>query len=198
LIAGEYYEKSLTTHFAPKKKDLPKYLQVENGYFANNTIINCGGFGIDIGFNYENHWPDIQMVLLPQNNRIENNVIYNCKQNAINIAIADKNPPLDIFKFKPNIFEGNIIWGSKMNVETPSGVKLLNPKFTVAKDGFYRPQKNSPLNNGGVISDVKIDMDGQNRVIQNGVGADGISAERIIHHPMKSSEVGPKWLNIKK
>ena len=59
LITGEYYEKSLTSNFAPKKKALPKYLQVQNGYFANNTILNCGGNGIDIGFSYKNHWPDL-------------------------------------------------------------------------------------------------------------------------------------------
>jgi len=198
LITGEYYQKSLTSHFAPKKKALPKYLQVQNGYFANNTIINCGGFGIDIGFAYQNHWPDLQMVLLPENNRIVNNIVYNCKENAINVAIQDKNPPLDIFHFKPNTFEGNIIWGSKMNVAIPDGVKLLNPKFTVAKDGFYRPQKNSPLLNGGVNSEVKIDMDGQNRLILNGVGADEISSEKTINHPLKASEVGPKWMMQKK
>ncbi|MEI6751838.1 MAG: polysaccharide lyase 6 family protein [Paludibacter sp.] len=198
LITGEYYEKSLTNHFAPKKKDLPKYIQVENGYFASNTIINCGGFGIDVGYNYQSHWPDLQMILMPQNNRVVNNVVYNCKENAINIAIEDKKPPLDIFQFKPNVFEGNIIWGSKMNVTIPDGVKLLNPKFTVEKDGFYRPGKNSPLINGGVVSDVKTDMDGQNRINNNGVGADEISTEKIIHHPMKSTEVGPKWMNVKK
>jgi poly(beta-D-mannuronate) lyase len=198
LITGEYYEKSLTNHFAPKKKALPKYLQVQNGYFANNTIINCGGFGIDVGYAYQNHWPDLQMVLLPENNRIINNVVYNCKANAINIAIEDKKPPLDIFHFKANIFEGNIIWGSKMNVAFPNGVKFLNPKLTVAKDGMYRPLKNSPLENGGVVIEVKIDMDGQNRLNQNGIGADEISSRKSINHPLKASEVGPAWMMQKK
>lgn len=198
LITGEYYEKSLTSHFAPKKKALPKYLQVQNGYFANNTIINCGGFGIDIGYAYQNHWPDLQMVLLPENNRIINNVVYNCKEYAINMAIQDTKVPLDVFHFKQNIFEGNIIWGSKMNVAFPNGVKLLNPKLTVAKDGMYRPLKNSPLENGGVISVVKIDMDGQNRLNKNGIGADEISSEKSINHPLKASEVGPVWMMQKK
>ena len=85
-----------------------------------------------------------------------------------------------------------------MNVAIPDGVKLLNPKFTFEKDGFYRPEKSSPLNNGGAVTEVKIDMDGQNRVNKNGVGADEISSEKIIHHPMKSSEVCPKWMNVKK
>jgi poly(beta-D-mannuronate) lyase len=198
LMTGEYYEKNLTTHFAPKKKDLPKYLQVENGYFVNNTIINCGGFGIDLGYNYQIHWPDLQMVLIPQNNRIVNNVVYNCTENAIKIAIVDKNPPLDIFNFKPNTFEGNIIWGSKMNVPIPYGIKYQNPKYTVSKDGMYRPDKNSPLIDGGVVTDVKTDMDGQNRAQQKGIGADEISLEKTIHHPMKVTEVGPRWMSVKK
>ena len=197
LMTGEFYEKSLTSHFAPKKKELAKYLQVKDGYFANNTIVNCGGFGMDIGFAYENHWPNLQMVLMPENNHILNNVVYNCKDNAIHIAIQDKNPPLDVFTFKPNIFEGNIIWGSKMNVAMPDGVKVKNPIFSFSKDGFYRPEKNSPLISGGAVSNVKTDMDGQIRTIQKGIGADEISSEKIIHHPMKTSEVGPKWMTKK-
>ena len=198
LITGEYYEKSLTSHFAAKKKDLPLNQQVENGYFANNTIINCGGFGIDIGFKYQSLWPDFQMILLPENNRIVNNVVFNCTANSINIAEQDKNPPLDIFQYKPNVFEGNIIWGSKMNVSIPEGVKLLNPKFTVSKEGLFRPDKNSPLINSGVVSDVKIDMEGQKRTNQKGIGADEISSEKIINHTLKATEVGPKWMMVQK
>ncbi len=199
LITGEYYDKSLTNHFAPKKKALPKYLQVQNGYFAHNTIINCGGNGIDIGYNYENHWPDLQMVLMPENNRIINNVIYNCKGNSINMAVIDKNPPLDVFKFKTNQFEGNIVWGSKVSITPiPEGIKMMNPKFTVGKDGLFRPDKNSPLINAGSDSDVKKDMDGQIRDDKKDIGADEISNERITNHPLTTNEVGPRWMMIKK
>ena len=194
LITGEYYDKSLTKNFAPKKKELPKYLQVKDGYFAYNTIVNCGGNGIDIGFAYMNHWPDLQMVLLPDNNRFVNNVVFNCKGNSINVAVQDKNPLLDIFKFKPTKFESNIIWGSKMNVSIPEGVKYLNPKFKVSNDNLYRPDKNSPLINKAVESEVKIDMDGQNRNKPSDIGADEISSDKIITHPLKASDVGPKWL----
>jgi len=139
LIAGEYYEKSLTNSFAPKKKQLPKYLQVQNGYFANNSIVNCGGHGIDIGFSYKNDWPDLQMVLLPENNRFVNNVVYNCKANSVNIAIQDKQKPLNVFQFKPNTFEGNIVWGSKVNVTPmPTGIKMALPKFKMDKNNMFQ------------------------------------------------------------
>ena len=198
LISGEYYTQSLTSNFAPKKKELPKYLQVKDGYFAHNTIVKCAGNGIDIGFAYQNHWPDLQMVLLPENNRFVNNVVFNCDANSIHIAEQDKNPPLDIFIFKPNSFEGNIIWGSKMNVPIPDGIKYQNPKFTVSKDGLFRPDKKSILLNSGVKSDVETDMDGQKRDSKPDIGADEYAETAIIHHPLNATEVGPKWMNMKK
>jgi len=139
LIAGEYYEKSLTSSFAPKKKELPKYLQVQNGYFAYNAIINCGGNGIDVGFSYKNDWPDLQMVLLPEKNKFEKNVVYNCKGYSVNIEIQDKQKPLDVFQFKPNNFEANIIWGSGSNISpTPAGLNMEKPNFIISKNELYQ------------------------------------------------------------
>jgi poly(beta-D-mannuronate) lyase len=139
LIAGEYYEKSLTTNFATKKKSLPKYLQVQNGYFANNTIVNCGGKGIDIGFAYKNDWPELQMVLLPENNQFVNNVVFNCKGNSLNVAVQDIEKPLDIFMFKPNVFEENIVWGSKTSIlPIPKGIKSELPEYSISKNGLYQ------------------------------------------------------------
>jgi poly(beta-D-mannuronate) lyase len=138
LIAGEYYEKSLTTSFAPKKKSLPKYLQVQNGYFAQNSIVNCGGNGIDIGFSYKNDWPSLQMVLLPESNRFVNNIIYNCKGNSIVQVAQDKSKPLDFFQFSTNLFEKNIAWGSKVAITPmPVGITVQRPKYAVGKDGIY-------------------------------------------------------------
>ena len=180
LIAGEFYEKSLTSHFAPKKKELPKYLQVKNGYFAQNTIVNCGGHGIDIGYNYESHWPDLQMVLLPENNRLVNNLVYNCKGSSINSAVQDKNKPLDTFTFKPNFFEGNVVWGSQVSISPiPTGIQSVNPKLTIGKDGFYRPDIDSPAKENGALPPVK--ADNQSNLQKN-------------LHQLSANEVGPKWM----
>jgi len=144
LISGEYYEKSLTPSFAPKKKDLPKYLQVQNGYFANNSILNCGGNGIDIGFSYKNQWPNLQMVLLPESNRFVSNVVYNCKGHSITTAIQDKKAPLDLFRFLPNTFQGNVVWGSKVNITPmPEGIKIDRPTYINAKNGLYKFENGS-------------------------------------------------------
>ncbi len=195
LIAGEYYTKRLTSHFAPKKKDLPKYLQVQNGYFAHNTIINCGGHGIDIGYNYKDNWPVLQMVLLPENNRFLNNLVYKCKGNSIHMAVQDNESPLDIFLFKPNYSEGNVVWGGNADTTILSaGTELIDPVLKSDSDGIYRPDKNSPVIDTGFDTDVQTDMDGQIRDDKKDVGADERTNGYKTHHPLSSKEVGPQWM----
>ena len=205
LITGEYVESSLTGEYKPFKMKknapldrLPKYSPVKNGVFAHNTLINIGGNGIVVGYNYKNQWSKIQMVLLPENNLILNNLVINSKEFAINVAVQDKNPPLDFLNFKPNKFEGNIVFKGDVNLNPlPSGIKSIDPKLVLGKDGLYRPSKNSPLVNSGVNSDVKDDMDGQVRDDKKDVGSDEFSNTKIIRHPLTAEEVGPGWV-IKK
>jgi poly(beta-D-mannuronate) lyase len=194
LITGEFYGKSLTPNFAPKKKALPKYLQVQNGYFAQNTIINCGGNGIDIGYAYKNHWPDLQMVLFPENNRFINNLVYNCSGNAINFADLDRSPPLDVFSFQPNVFDGNIVFGKNAGFSSLSGVKVSNPMLKKEKDGLYHPIANSPAVSSGTNSDVSDDIEGKVRSNKNGIGATTIIKDQILRHPLTAENVGPKWM----
>jgi poly(beta-D-mannuronate) lyase len=195
LITGEYYEKSLTGSFAAKKKNLPKYLQVQNCYFAQNTIVNCGENGINIGYSYKNHWPDLQMVLFPENNKFVNNLVLNCKGNAINIEVVDKTPPLDVFNFKPNSFEGNIVFGQQVcNVSLPLGIKNADPKLKLAKDGLYRIIPKSPVINSGVDSEVKDDFEGNLRDTKKDIGAEEFCESKSTRHPLAPNEVGPDWL----
>ena len=198
LITGEYYSKSLTTSFKAKKKDLPKYLQVRDGYFAHNTIINAGGNGIDIGFSYKKQWPDVQMVLIPENNLFVNNIVYHCAATAMTMALQDKNPPLDFLAFKPNRFEGNIVFGGEVSLQPiPSGIATIDPNLVLGADGLYRLSKDSPAINSGAISDVNDDMDGQMRDEKKDIGADEWSQAKVLRHPLTAREVGPEWV-IKK
>lgn len=110
LISGEYTE-SLTGQFktTPRRKTIPTYLQVVNAYIADNTIIDVGESGINIGYRYKAGWPDDQLVLLPEKNVIANNLIHQFGKAAIETAVQDKTAPLDIFSFEPNTFTGNIV-----------------------------------------------------------------------------------------
>ena len=198
LIAGEYYEKSLTGNFAAKKKNLPKYLQVQECYFAHNTFVNCGENGINIGFNYKNQWPSLQMVLFPENNKFVNNLVYNCEGNALNIEILDTTSPLDAFKFKPNFFEGNLAFGQKVcNTSLPAGIKASDPKLKLGSDGLYRLMAKSPAINTGSISDVKDDFEGVVRDSKKDIGAEEFGDSKAIRHPLTPKEVGPDWLSKK-
>ncbi len=198
LIAGEYMDKSLTPDFAPKKKNLPKYLQVQNGYFAHNTFIHCGENGINVGYSYKNHWPDLQMVLFPENNRFVNNLVYNCKSNAINIEILDKDAPLDIFSFKPNFFEGNIAFGNQLsNTVLPAGITNTDPMLKSGTDGLFHIAAKSPAVNAGVVSDVQDDFFGIARDDKKDIGAEESSALKPVRHPLTTIEVGPDWMNKK-
>jgi poly(beta-D-mannuronate) lyase len=198
LIAGEYYEKSLTGNFAAKKKNLPKYLQVQECYFAQNTFVNCGENGINIGFNYKNQWPSLQMVLFPENNKFVNNWVYNSKGNAINIEVLDVSPPLDAFQFKPNFFEGNLAFGQKVcNTSLPAGIKAIDPKLKLGSDGLYRLMAKSPAINYGAISDVKDDFEGVERDSKKDIGAEEFGDSKATRHPLTPNEVGPDWLSKK-
>ena len=198
LIAGEYYEKSLTGNFAAKKKNLPKYLQVQDCYFAQNTFVNCGENGINIGFNYKNQWPSLQMVLFPENNKFINNLVYNCKGNAINIEALDLTAPLNAFHFKPNFFEGNLAFGQQVcNTSLPAGIKAIDPKLKLGSDGLYRLMDKSPAINNGSIADVKDDFAGVERDSKKDIGAEEFGGVKPIRHPLTPSEVGPNWLSKK-
>jgi len=200
LITGEFVELSLTDDYKPFKETgeigrVPKYSQVKNSLFAHNTVINAGGNGIDIGFSYKINWPEIQMVLLPESNRFVNNLVVNSKKNGINIAVQDKEAPLDFLTFKPNVFEGNIIFGEKKNAaDLPAGVQRIDPLLSLDGDGLFRLAKNSPALNNGVRSDVETDMDGQSRDSKKDVGADEFSESKLIRHPLTAEEVGPEWI----
>jgi poly(beta-D-mannuronate) lyase len=195
LITGEYYDKSLTDNFAPKKKNLPKYLQVQNGYFAHNTLINCGENGMYIGFSYKNDWPDLQMVLFPENNNFVNNLVYNCKQNAINIEDIDKLPPLDIFNFKPNYFKGNIVFGKSVsNGSLPAGVIDIDPILKVKSDGLFHLEPKSPAINTADFSDVSTDISGNPRKNKNDIGAEEYIDQIKVFRPLTANEVGPDWM----
>ena len=124
-----------------------------------------------------------------------NNLVYNCKGNALNIAEIDKSSPLDQFTFKPNFFEGNIIYGNKKsNTTIPEGVKFFQPKISLSKDGLFRLDNDSPLINTGVNSEIKTDMDGQIRDSKIDIGADEFTSSKSTIHPLTASEVGPNWI----
>lgn len=199
LISGEYIDTFLTPDYKPILREgtrlgrVPRYGHVKNGLFANNTFINIGGVGINIGASYI---PALgggeQRILIPENNRIVNNLVYKTTGGGIITTVQNKKPPLDRFTFAPNVLEGNISYGSKTN-DASEGIITTDPLLSL-KDSFYRPSKKSPAIDKGFQVDVKDDMDGQSRRGKIDIGADEISSTKIIRKPLSPENVGAEWV----
>jgi poly(beta-D-mannuronate) lyase len=198
LISGEYIDTFLTPDYKPIFREgtplgrVPRYGHVKNGLFANNTFVNVGGIGINIGASYKPELGGEQRILIPENNRIVNNLVYKVEGGGILTAIQIKTPPLDIFTFKPNMFRANIYYGSKTN-DSNEGIINADPLLSF-KGVFYRPSKKSPVINKGIQTDTKDDIDGQERKGKMDIGADEFSQMKITRKPLTADDVGARWI----
>lgn len=204
LISGEYIEKDLTGNYKPIEREgtplgrVPMYGHVRNGLFAHNTFVNTGGVDIHIGASYKANWDRSQRVLIPENNIIANNLIYKTNDGA---AIAapepDKNSPLDVLNFQPNVFKGNIVAGGKINLQTTtSGIKLVDDPGLSLQGELYKLTEDSPAVNNAVALEASINEDfgGQPRTNKADIGADEYSSAEITHRPLTPQDVGPSWM----
>lgn len=195
LVAGEYIERAVTPQWQPLTRvgtplgRVPRYAQVTQGTFAHNTFVNCG---IAVGSSYKAGWPQSQRILMPEANRLVNNLVRQTGgKTTLFVADHDPMPPLDVFKFRPNVYEGNIVFGGPIAGKTTS-VKVADVVLTVS-DGLYRPAAQSPDLDASVESGVFIDMDGQSRRNPPDVGADEISSDPVLTRPLTARDVGPVW-----
>lgn len=131
ISCGDYIDKDLTgsqeKHSAKRKdadgKRIPdeklgaaafsaQYPQNKYLKLTGNMVIACSGTDLDVGARYKAHWPKEQMILIPEECRIENNIFI--RPNGGDSVVGttpSKEPPLDQFKFTPNIFVGNKLYG---------------------------------------------------------------------------------------
>lgn len=196
LMTGDYFEKALNSDYKPVLRTtaaagrVPRYSQVKNGIFTHNTIVSIGGVGIDISSSYKSRWPASQLVLLPENNEIANNLIVKCKEAAISIPEQDTIAPLDFLKFQPNRFNGNIVFDGEVKISHQAeGIRTVDPQLHLCKDSLYRPSKMSPIASGVVNKNINEKNE------KNYIGFDESDDANLIRHPLTASEVGPKWLN---
>lgn len=201
LITGEYIDTYLTKSYIPVPRAgtalgrVPRYGPVKNGLFSNNSFVNTGGAGINIGYKYKFKLGERQMLILPENNSIVNNLIVNCKNGPITLAVQDKNPPFDFLKFSPNLFEANAVSGSKVVADSLSaGFSAIDPKLVLSKDGFVTLVKSNPEMNVGTSSNLKSDLGAKFLDKINDAGADVNPESKTALHPLLPNEVGPQWV----
>lgn len=172
IMTGEYIDTALTDKYEPIKRAgtplgrVPRYGHVKNGLFANNTFVNIGGIGINVGSSYNPNPAADQRMLLPENNKVVNNIVLKTN-GGIGISVTQpiNNPILNKFKFAPNILEGNITFGSETNSKV-SGISVKNPQMSL-KNGLYQLEKDSEFLDKGMKTKYK---------------------------PLTASEVGPNWV----
>ena len=201
IMCGEFIDSALTPNYSPILREgtalgrVPRYGHVKDGLFANNTFVNIGGVGIFVGSSYNPNPAGDQRMLVPENNRIINNLVYKKDTTGagISVTIASTKPPLDRFKFTPNILDRNISYGASKNSKD-NGINVADPMLEL-KDGLYRPSVKGAAVNKGVWADVKDDMDGQIRSdIKTDIGADEFSSETVKRKPITENEAGAEWV----
>jgi poly(beta-D-mannuronate) lyase len=162
---------------------LNEYFQVKDAVIAHNTIVNVAGPAItfDDGLGSNNR------TLLAQNVTVANNLLRSNGQ-----VIFEGNEGTGW------TWQGNIAFGGSLGPKAGgSGITVLDPQLQLGADGLWRPGSNSPAINGGsgnYSSLITTDMDGQARIGIYDVGADEVSTAIIVRRPLRSTDVGPSWL----
>ncbi len=143
LMAGEYVEANLTDAFKPQNKDangkgLARYRQVKNSVFENNYFLYVGGTGITIGSSYKRHWPEHQMVLLPEKNVLKNNLVVSPTSAAISITVPEV---IGDLKFATNSYQGNIAFEALMDKKqfSTNEFATTDPKLKKNANGLWQP-----------------------------------------------------------
>jgi hypothetical protein len=87
--------------------------------------VDIAGADLEIGGGYKKHWPEAQLVLLPENCIIKDNRFVRPKGgNSVIGTVPDKTGPLSRFTFKPNSYAGNVLVGGKNDfAPAASGVR---------------------------------------------------------------------------
>lgn len=122
---GEFTDSALTSSYEPNLKEkkakkgqessevnVAKYPPLKKLILANNISANNTGADLEIGFAYKRHWPENQLVLLPQDCIIKDNRFLRPQGGESVIgSLPDTIPPLDKIVLIPNQYENNLLLG---------------------------------------------------------------------------------------
>jgi poly(beta-D-mannuronate) lyase len=161
------------------------YFRARNCLIAFNTVVDSAGPCIELAAGLGTS----RRTLLPENITIANNV-FSLPQRATLL----KGKEGDGFKWL-----GNIAWAGTNNAVVPArnGIKVIDPKLVLASDRLQRPAQDSPLRGSaeGSFSEIKTDIDGQERQNALDVGCDQIATAPVTNRPLTTRDVGPSWMD---
>ena len=124
IQTGEYIESALTSGYEANIREkkskkgeggevnVAKYPPVQDLVLAGNVSVSNTGADLEVGFAYKRHWPENQLVLLPENCQIKDNrFIRPTGGESVIGSLPDTQPPLDKIKLSPNHYENNLLLG---------------------------------------------------------------------------------------
>jgi poly(beta-D-mannuronate) lyase len=121
VSTGEFITSALTPAYQPgikgksgEEERIATYPQNKDVMIRDNVTVDIAGADLEIGGGYKKHWPEAQLVLLPENCIIKDNRFVRPKGgNSVIGTFPDKTGPLSRFTFKPNSYAGNVLVGGK-------------------------------------------------------------------------------------
>jgi poly(beta-D-mannuronate) lyase len=128
VMAGEFIERALTPDYKPTKKKtagkgtdkdetlIAKYPQVKDLSLSGNIAVGNTGPDLEMGFGYKRRWPAFQMVLMPEDCLVKDNRFVRPQGGPSVIGtVPETAPPLDMFRFESNRYEGNVVLGGTVD-----------------------------------------------------------------------------------
>jgi poly(beta-D-mannuronate) lyase len=127
ISCGEYVGHALTNSFTPKEKsgaksaknatgEVTSYPQVKKLNLSNNVIVGCKTSALEVGSDYKKHWPEEQLILLPEDSDITNNRFIDLDGKGVTIEGSEMDPKIPSVGKKPvpNRYKENIVMGGKI------------------------------------------------------------------------------------
>jgi poly(beta-D-mannuronate) lyase len=120
VSTGEYMNAALSNDYTPNIKGksgaaqepVATYPQNREVTISDNVTVGISGADLEIGSGYKKHWPEAQLVLIPEDCIIKNNRFVRPDGGESVIGTTpEKTGPLAKLKFKPNKFMGNVLVG---------------------------------------------------------------------------------------
>jgi poly(beta-D-mannuronate) lyase len=166
-----------------EEKPLTKHYRIRDAVIAYNTLVENAS-GLEIGYDgggFQTNW----WFYPPQGLTIANNLIVSNRDTAVRIFTA----PVS------SSWTGNIVFATgagQVPSGTTGGVTIGDPKL-VRKDGILRPGAGSPVRGAAraIAHHITRDIEGQLRKTPYDVGADQVSDEKPLYHPLTARDVGP-------
>lgn len=181
-LRGQDFYAALSIVNGVPNSPLNRYLTAERNLVAFNTFVDCAE-GITIGLVSSVG----DNIVAPVNNTIANNVM---QLSGGQVAYKYITPPVD------TRYEGNLWYGGATAIADTEGIVQRDPQLARAADGLMRPAQGSPVIGSAVGSYPLVvqDMDGQPRVAPIDAGADQSGSAAIVHRPLTTGDVGPRWM----